>query len=151
METYLRCFISSCPTQWSKWLALAEFWYNTSYHTAIRMSPFQALYGRKPRYLGITDASVPVVKDLHEWLQERQLMTALLRQHLHRANNRMKLFADGKRSDRSFQVGDWVYLKLQPYVQTTLAIRANAKLAFRFFGPFLVEQKVGTQIGRAHV
>lgn len=32
---------------------------------------------------------------------------------------------------------------LQPYIQTSLALRANAKLAFRFFGPFQVEQKVG--------
>jgi hypothetical protein len=55
----------------------------------------------------------------------------------------MKQFADRKRSDRVFQVGDWVYLSLQPYVQTSLALRSNAKLAFRFFGPFQVLQKVG--------
>lgn len=83
------------------------------------------------------------VKDLRVWSQERQLVTAVLRQHLHRANNRMKHFADGKRSDRSFQVGDWIYLRLQPYIQTSLALRANAKLSFKFFGPFQVEQKIG--------
>lgn len=95
-----------------------------------------------PRYLGITPSSVPV-RDLREWLQERQLMTALLRQHLHCANNRMKHFADGKRTNRVFQVGDWVYLRLQPYIQTSLAMRANAKLAFRYFGPFQIEQRIG--------
>jgi transposase InsO family protein len=142
LETYLRCFIGTCPATWSKWLPLAEFWYNTAYHTAIKTSPFQALYGHAPRYLGITAESVPVT-DLQLWLQERQLATTVLKQHLHRANNRMKQFADNKRSDRVFQVGDWVYLRLQPYIQTTLAMRANAKLAFRYFGPFQVEQKVG--------
>ena len=55
METYLRCFIGSCPTLWSKWLSLAEFWYNTSYHSTIKMSPFKALYGHPPRYFGITE------------------------------------------------------------------------------------------------
>lgn len=29
METYLRCFVHACPTKWSSWLSLAEFWYNT--------------------------------------------------------------------------------------------------------------------------
>lgn len=29
-------------------LPWAEFWYNTTYHSAIGMTPFQALYGRPP-------------------------------------------------------------------------------------------------------
>jgi hypothetical protein len=48
LDTYRRCFISTCPTKWSQWLPLAEFWYNTSYHTTIRTTPFQALYGHAP-------------------------------------------------------------------------------------------------------
>jgi hypothetical protein len=102
LETYLRCFINTYPAKWSQWLPLAEFWYNTSYHTAIQTTPFQALYGHAPCYLGLTDLSVPVVKDLQDWLQEHQLMTAVIRQYLHHANLRMKHFADAKHSDRCF-------------------------------------------------
>ena len=40
-------------------------------------------------------------------------------------------------------MGDSVYLKLQPYVQSSLAPRANHKLAFNFFGPYQVIAKVG--------
>jgi hypothetical protein len=42
---YLRCVIHDCPAKWKKWLPLAEFRYNTSYHTSIGFSPFKVLYG----------------------------------------------------------------------------------------------------------
>lgn len=71
-------------------------------------------------------------------------MSALVHQHLARAQQRMKIQADKHRSERQFAVGDNVYLKLQPYVQSSLAPRSNQKLAFRFFGPFLVIAKVGS-------
>lgn len=55
----------------------------------------------------------------------------------------MRAQADTKQSERNFLSLDWVYLKLQPYVQFSVATTANHKLAFRYFGPFQVEQKVG--------
>jgi hypothetical protein len=55
----------------------------------------------------------------------------------------MKHQADKKHSERSFVVGDKVYLKLQPYVQASLALRANRKLAFKFFGPYVITEKIG--------
>jgi hypothetical protein len=71
-------------------------------------------------------------------------MTKVIRQHLNRANVRMKNQADKGRTERSFEVGDLVFLKLQPYIQSSLAPRANQKLAFKFFGPFSVVQEVGS-------
>ena len=37
-----------------------------------------------------------------------------------------------------------VYLKLQPYIQTSVAPRSNQKLSFRFCGPFRILQRIGT-------
>jgi transposase InsO family protein len=53
METYLRCFTHACPRNRSRWLALAEYWYNTSCHSSLGKSPFVVLYGQEPRQLGL--------------------------------------------------------------------------------------------------
>jgi hypothetical protein len=66
-----------------------------------------------------------------------------MKQHLLRAQQRMKKNADKHRVERSFQVGDMVFLKLQPYVQTSLAPRSSQKLAFKFFGPYKIMARVG--------
>jgi hypothetical protein len=48
LETYLRCFASERKNQWAQWLPLIEWWYNTSYHTATHMTPFEVVYGQNP-------------------------------------------------------------------------------------------------------
>ena len=144
METFLRCFANACPTKWSSWIPLAEFWYNASTHSATGFSPFEALYGAPPRHFGISVFDDVVVPELSSWLQNRHAIGELIKQHLARAKLRMKRQADKHRSERSFQVGDMVFVKLQPYVQTSLAPRANQKLSFKFYGPFEVLARIGT-------
>jgi hypothetical protein len=80
---------------------------------------------------------------MEEWLRERALMTKLLQLHLERMQQRMKAQADKGRTERTFEVGDWVYLKLQPYLQSSVEHRSNYKLSFRFYGPYQIEQRVG--------
>jgi hypothetical protein len=70
-------------------------------------------------------------------------MTALLQQHLERQQMRMKNQADKHRTERHFAEGDWVYLKVHPYVVTSVADQGTRKLALRFYGPFQVLKKVG--------
>jgi hypothetical protein len=55
----------------------------------------------------------------------------------------MKTQADKHRQKRTFVVGDWVYMKLHPYAQMSVSQRNHHKLSYRFFGPFLVLQKIG--------
>lgn len=81
--------------------------------------------------------------DLDVWLSERTHMQELIQAQFLRAQQRMKHQADKNRTEREFSVGDWVYLKLQPHIQTFVARRPCRKLSYRFFGPYLVLQKVG--------
>jgi hypothetical protein len=68
--------------KWIQWLTLAEFWYNTSLHSALGRSPFEVLYGRTPCQLSITPEGTCYVPTLQAWLDERRLMQDLMKQQL---------------------------------------------------------------------
>lgn len=51
LGSYLRCMCADNPHSWKNWLTLAEWWYNTNYHTGIKMTPFEACFGYKPLQL----------------------------------------------------------------------------------------------------
>ncbi|KAF7126963.1 hypothetical protein RHSIM_Rhsim11G0145700 [Rhododendron simsii] len=59
------------------------------------------------------------------------------------AKNLMKQQANKHMFEREFELGDWVYLRLQPYKRTTLQARSNLKLCPRFYGPFQVIKRIG--------
>lgn len=54
LEDYLRSFTTDNPRQWTRYLPWAEWHYNTEWHysilcgSAIRMTPFEAVFGRSP-------------------------------------------------------------------------------------------------------
>ena len=70
-------------------------------------------------------------------------MLKVLQYQLRRAQYRIKTQADESRSERTFQIGDMLFLKLQPYRQTSLANGPVPKLSPKFYSPFRVVDKVG--------
>ena len=67
----------------------------------------------------------------------------ILKENLQIAQNQQKLYADKHRIERSFEVGDLVYLRLQPYIQSSLKKKGAEKLKPRFYGPYRIIKKVG--------
>jgi hypothetical protein len=135
--------VHSCPGKWAQWISLAEFWYNSTFHSAHGLTPFQALYGHQPRHFDITINDVSSASDLKQWLPDRHTMLEHIQGNLSRAQHRMKSQADKNRMERVFEVGDWVYVKLQPHIQQSVQRCSNNKLSYKYFGPYLVLQRMG--------
>lgn len=143
LKDYLRCFSADNPRTWNRFLALAEWNYNTSKHSAIGMTLFEAIYGRSPPSLADYIGESTTIASLEELLGHRTQLLSQLRANMQRAQLRMKNQVDQRRMERSYHEGDWVFVKLQPYRQSLVASPHNHKLAKRFYGPFHILQKIG--------
>ncbi|XP_021673610.2 uncharacterized protein LOC110659857 [Hevea brasiliensis] len=108
------------------------------------MAPFDALHGYSPSFLPLIPVDSPTVGAVDTLLQERQQLDKLLRENLLLAQNRMKQQVDKQRSKRQFDVGEWVYLKLQPYRQASVSVRHSLKLSPKYYGPYQIIAKYGT-------
>jgi hypothetical protein len=86
----------------------------------------------------ISELSVPGPDDASaaEFLETKQRMLDQLKQNLHKAQAHMKKFADLQRSERTFSVGDKVYLKMEPYRLAAFGFRGSIKLHSKYYGPF---------------
>ena len=106
------------------------------------MSPFEALYEYKPPAL----SELPVVGNLPEGnptLAEKENILALLQKNMEKAQRSMKKYADAKRTDRTFAIGDMVYIKMQPHREHALGSGNPLKLASKWYGPFRILHPVG--------
>ena len=125
-----------------KWLPFAEWWYNTSYHIAIHATLYSIVYNQSaPTHLPYLVGNSKV-EAVDRTLQAREATLRMLKIYLQRAQNRLKQQADKHRSNRQFEVGELVYVKLQPYCQTTIAHRKCLELSAIFFGPYKILEKV---------
>jgi len=126
-----------------EWLAWAEYGYNTAVHSASKISPFEAVYGIPPPSLVPYVPGTIKLQAVDDILKTREVILRDLRRNLLLAQECMKTRADLHRREVSFQVGDYVFLKLQPYRQKSVSFRSSLKLSPRFFGPFRVLARVG--------
>jgi hypothetical protein len=70
---------------------LAEFWYNTSYHSALGCTSFRVLYGYDAPFTVAHMVMDGCDKSVAELLMDRKAHSDLLKAKLAAAQNRMKM------------------------------------------------------------
>ena len=142
LEDLLRACALEFPGSWNEHLALAEFAYNNSYQASIGMAPFEALYGKRcrtPVYweeIGTKNLLAPAL------IQQSAEIVRVIRKQLEAAQDRQKKYADGKRRNLQFAVGELVFLKVSP-TRGVNRFGIKGKLTPRYIGPFEVLEVIG--------
>jgi len=143
LEDMLRACALEFGGNWDVHLPLVEFSYNNSYHTSIKMAPFQALYGRKCRSplawaeVGESQLIGP------EIVVETTDVIAKVKKQLIVARDRQKSYADVRRRPLEFEIGDFVLLRVSPWKGVIRFVK-RGKLAPRYIGPYEILERVGS-------
>nr|GFC86557.1 hypothetical protein CTI12_AA187700 [Tanacetum cinerariifolium] len=143
LELYLRHYVSSNQHDWAKLLDVAQFSYNMQRSEATWKSPFELVTGRQPltpnalaaSYEGSSPTAYKTIKEWHE-------QADLARESLDKAVKKMKKWADERRRNVEFEVGDQVMVKLLPQQFKSLR-KVHKGLIRRYEGPFPAIRRVG--------
>ncbi|KAK1646343.1 hypothetical protein QYE76_064148 [Lolium multiflorum] len=116
LEDMLRACALDFGGSWEEHLPLAEFSYNNSYQSNIKMAPFEALYGRKCRS-PICWYEAGSSKEFDpDYIKEKQQIIDVIRDRLKISQSRQKSYGPKRRTWEP-KVEDMVYLKAQEQQQ----------------------------------
>ena len=138
--TVLRAFCNEHQDDWDDYLDMVELGCNSTTQTSTQSSPFELLYGMKPR-LPVDVALAPIAPKNPAAVNRAERMQAALRfarTHLLEAQQRQVKNADRHRRHAAFAVGDAALLSTEG-----LQLRNGSnKLCSRFIGPFEVVEVI---------
>jgi hypothetical protein len=145
LEDMLRACALQHGGSWDKILPYVEFSYNNSYQTSLKMSPFEALYGRKCKTPLYWDQTGERQFFGPEFIQEAEKQVRIIRENLRVAQTRQKSYADNRRRPLEFEEGDHVYLKASP-LRGMRRFKVKGKLSPRFICTFGLTEGKGPRV-----
>jgi hypothetical protein len=142
LEGMLRVYAIEYGKNWDKCLSLAEFAYNNSYESSLKLAPFEALYGRRCRTP--LNWSQPGEREIFgpDLVSEAERKVKMIRKSLEAAQAKQKSYHDKRRKPLQFEVGDFVYLKVSP-TKGVQRFGIKGKLAPHYIGPYEIIEACG--------
>jgi len=121
----LRACVLEKKGSWESFLSLIEFTYNNSFHSAIGMAPYEALYRKR--------CMTPLC-----WLKPREDLTLgtevvqqttekveLIQERMRIAHSKQYSYQDKTRKDLEFEAGDHVFLRVTPWTGVGRALKSQ--------------------------
>lgn len=141
LEDMMRHYITPKMDTWDVMLPVLEFAINNSWQESIQDTPFYLNYGRHPRMPDDLEARKPSTDSrAHDFIRNIEKAMTKAKKCMKEAQLRQKKYADAKRNDIEFSVGDKVWLSSKNIPVQGLGAR---KLYPLWIGPFPVTARVG--------
>ena len=150
LEDLLRACILDFGGSWEDHLHLVEFSYNNSYQASIQMAPYEALYGRPCKAPACWIESGDKLILGPDMIREATEKVELVKLRMREAQDRQKSYADQRRRDLVFEIGDLVFVKISP-MRGVVRFGKAGKLTPRYVGPFRVMERIGFQAYRVEL
>ena len=142
LEDKIRSCVINYEGGWDRYVPLVEFVYNNSFQSSIGMAPYEALYERRCRTpLCWTELSEKKIISPY-LIQETEERVKMIRERLKGATDRQKSYANVRRKDIRYEIGEKVFLNVSPW-KKVMRFWKKGKLSSRFIGPYEVIEKVG--------
>jgi hypothetical protein len=142
LEDMLRMYVMGQKKHWEEFFPLVEFTYNNSYQRTIKMAPFEFLYRRPCQTPLSWDRLEDRVLVGLEAIKKMEEKMQTIRQRIKEAWDRQKSYVDAHCVDRSYKVGDRVFLQVKLH-KSSIKFGKGAKLSHRFVGPFEIVERKG--------
>ena len=144
LEETLRHYVNFRRDDWDVLLCCAEFAYNSSLHSAIKMSPFECDIGFTPSTFWTWTDRKSVKNEAAIVLTDKlKLIGEFVRSSLKSSNARMKEYADRKRVDIEFSVGDLVLVDRTRFSIDAFKEFKKTKFLPKYVGPFVIIERIG--------
>jgi hypothetical protein len=142
IEDMLRMYVMDKPSRWEDYLHLVEFADNNGCQASLKMSPFEAIYGRK--------CNTPISWDNQTdreiigpgFLREMEEKLLNIKKILKVSQDMKKIYSHKGRAHKEFKVGDHVFLKVKAN-RSYLKMGNCSKLAARYCGAFEIIERIG--------
>jgi hypothetical protein len=133
----LRTYAIQYGRSWDKSLPYSELSYNNSYQVSLKIALFKMLHARRCRTpIFWNEKGERQVFGL-DIVQETENQVRQVRENLKVAQSRQKCYADRRRRELSFKIGDFVYLEVSP-MRGLKRFQVRGKLVPRIIGPFKI-------------
>jgi hypothetical protein len=129
-------------SKWEDYIHLKDIAYNNGYQESLKISPFEALYGRKCNTPVSWDNPIDRAINGPYLLKEMEEQMGKINQNLKASQDRHKSYADKNKILREFKVSEHIFIKVKAK-RSSIRLGCYPKLAARYCGTFEILEKIG--------